>query len=355
MKKMKWILPGTAMVMLMAGCSKDDDPVTPVPVTAGLYVLNEGNWDGNNTTLTYYDLTTKQASTDFYQSVNGSKLGDTGNDILIYGSKLYIVMNVSSNVEVAEAATAKSISKVQMMDGSEKRSPRYATPYKNKVLITSYDGTVAVLDTASLSIDKYITVGSNPEQMAVVGDKLYVANSGGLNFVTKDSTVSVIDLTSFTETKKIVVGTSPTRLAVGDGKLFVLCAGNYVDIAPKITSVSVSSDEVTGSREFNGGALRFYNGKLFVSTGYGAASPGVTVLKTTDLSNDTEQFISDGTSVTTPYGLDIDDETGDVFVTDAKDYVSSGEVFCFDKTGKKKYSFMVTPGVSPNKVVIVKK
>ncbi len=355
MKKMKWTLPAMALTLFLAGCSKDDSPITPTPVTAGVYVLNEGNWGKNNSTLTYYDINNKKASTDFYETVNGSKLGDTGNDMLIYGSKLYIVMNVSSYIEVAEASTAKSIKKIPMVTGSDSRSPRYAVPYKNKVLISNYDGTVAVLDTASLTIDKSITVGSNPEQMAVVGDKLYVANSGGLNFPVYDSTLSVIDLNTLTETKKIKVGTSPVKLAAGDGKLFVLCTGNYADIAPSIVSVSTSTDEPTGHRDINGGTLVFYHSKLFVSSGYGATTAGITVLKTTDLSTDTEQFISDGTSVTTPYGMMIDGETGDVFLTDVKDYVSSGEVFCFDKTGKKKYSFMVTPGVSPNKVVVVKK
>lgn len=355
MKKMKWMVPALAMTVIMAGCSKDDTPVTRTPVTAGLYVLNEGGWGKGNTTLTYYDFSTSKASTDFYESVNGSKLGDTGNDILIYGSKLYIVVNVSSYVEVAEATTAKSIKKIEMTNGGNDRQPRYAIPYKNKVLISSYDGTVAVLDTASLAIDQFITVGSNPEQMEIVGDKLYVANSGGLNFPVYDSTVSVVDLLTMKETSKIKVGTSPVKLAAGGGKLFVLCSGNYMDIGPQLVSISLTSDIAPVRRDFNGGAIRYFDGKLFASTGYGAASPGVSVLSPASLATTTENFISDGTTVTTPYGLSIDPETGDVFVTDAKDYVSSGEVFCFDKTGKKKYSFMVTPGIGPNKAVIVKK
>jgi hypothetical protein len=51
--------------------------------------------------------------------------------------------------------------------------------------------------------------------------------------------------------------------------------------------------------------------------------------------------------------LDVDLSTGDVYVGDAKDYVSSGEVFCFDKTGKKKFSFSVSPGISPIRTVLI--
>ena len=41
--------------------------------------------------------------------------------------------------------------------------------------------------------------------MAIVGDKLYVANSGGYRVPNYDRTVSVIDLKTFTEEKKIDV------------------------------------------------------------------------------------------------------------------------------------------------------
>lgn len=62
-----------------------------------------------------------------------------------------------------------------------------------------------------------------------------------------------------------------------------------------------------------------------------------------------------GPKIKLAYGVNVDDATGEVYVTDAKDYISSGEVFCFDNTGKKKFSFSVTPGLNPNTVVLIKK
>ncbi len=46
------------------------------------------------------------------------------------------------------------------------------------------------------------TVGYQPEEMVIAGNKLYVANSGGYRVPSYDRTVSVIDLTTFTEIKR---------------------------------------------------------------------------------------------------------------------------------------------------------
>ncbi len=345
------------LIFIISSCNKNDSPTPtpPVKVTTGLYVLDEGVFNQNNTMLTYYNFSTSAQTTDFFANVNGSSLGDTGNDIVIYGGKLYIVMNVSSYVEVADALTAKEITKIDMKNGSTPRQPRYAVGYKNKLLVSSYDGTIAVIDTASLTIDKFITVGSNPEQLVVSGDKLFVANSGGLNYPEPaDSTVSVVDLSAFTETKKIVVGLDPVKMAADDnGNVFVVANGNYADILPKLVQIDANAETVKKSIDSNVYLIRVSGDRLYATPGYGADQK-IIVFNTGDLSVAQSNFITDGTSIATMYGLNIDDETGDVYITDAKDYTSPGEVFCFDKTGVKKFSFSTTPGISPDKVVFIK-
>jgi DNA-binding beta-propeller fold protein YncE len=54
----------------------------------------------------------------------------------------------------------------------------------------------------------------------------------------------------------------------------------------------------------------------------------------------THHFITDGTerSIRIPYGIAVNPATKDIYVTDAKNYVSSGALYCFDKEGKLKWS-----------------
>ncbi|TAH00072.1 MAG: YncE family protein [Sphingobacteriales bacterium] len=336
------------------GCRKNtNEEILPdiVPVRKGIYILNEGGFNQNNSSLSYYDFEGKILTADIFKQENYRGLGDTGNDAQIYGSKMYIIVNASSTVEVLNARNAKSIKQFTFKtDQNVNRQPRYIVFNNNKAFISSYDGTVAVLDTASLTIEKYITVGRNPEQMAIANGKLYVANSGGLDYPNYDKTVSVIDLLTLTEIKKITVTLNPNGVTADQyGDVYIKSVGNYDDVKPTLTIIDSKTDLVkTTFDNFNGSNMTITGDLAFFTVTGGAKIFNVqteTVVK--------EQFVTDGTVITSPYGVDVDNLTGEVFITDAKNYTSRGEVFCFDKDGKKKY--VLTTGISPNGVIFINK
>jgi len=337
----------------LISCKKNNSPA-PVPpvVTTGVYTLNQGIFQQNNTMLTYYDFNSATPTTDYFKTVNGFGLGDTGSDFIIYGGKLYIVMNVSGYVAVADAIGAKFRDTIDFKNAGVNRGPENIVGFGTNVFVSSTDGTVAVIDTSSLTIQKFITVGTNPAQMVVSGNNLYVSNTGGFS-PSYDSTVSIIDLTSLTETGKITVGTNPGSIdADNAGNIYVACTGNYGSVSPSLVKVSLSTNKVILSVDSAVGTIRYYNNEILTTGGYlGAANVGI--LNPGDFSAIKPSFVTDGTTIVNPYGLDIDPATGDVYVGDAKDYVSSGTVYCFDKTGKKKFSFSTSPGISPIRTQII--
>ena len=260
-------------------------------------------------------------------------------------------MNNSGYVAVANVSTAKFIDSISFQSGGINKGPENIIGNGANVFVSSTDGTVSVIDTTTLAITKSITVGSNPAQLAISGNNLYVSNTGA--FGVYDSTVSVISLSTLTQTSKITVGTNPGCIAADNsGNIYVACTGDYGAIVPSMVKVNTATSAITKSADTAVGTVRFYNNNLYVTGGYlGIAN--VRVLSTTDFSAIKSNFVSDGTVVTTPYGLDIDETTGDVYVGDAKDYVSAGEVFSFDKNGNKKFSFSTTPSASPIKTVLI--
>ena len=76
----------------------------------GFFLLNEGNMGSNKASLDYYDYETGVYTRNIYGERNPNEvkdLGDVGNDIKIYGGKLWAVINVSNYVEVMDVETVK--------------------------------------------------------------------------------------------------------------------------------------------------------------------------------------------------------------------------------------------------------
>lgn len=342
-------------LLMASGCSDDDNkqPETP-KVTTGAFVLNEGLFNLNNTTLTYYDFASEEATTDYFEQKNERGLGDTGNDLKRYGSKLYAVINVSSQLEVIHPKTGESIRRVPMFDDEDvPRQPRYIAFHKGYAYVCSFDGTVGRLDTATLEFDKFITAGRQPDGICVANDKLYVTNSGGLDFPDYDNTVSVINTTTFEEIKKITVGINPYVIqADSDGDVYLVSRGDYGDTPYKFQRIDADDDAVT---TFDGlEALNFtIDGDLayLYNYNYATQESSIKVLNVKTETIVSENFITDDNEITIPYGIDVDPLNGDVYITDAIDFTTTGDVYCFSKEGKLKFKFEA--GLNPNNVVFI--
>ena len=348
--KLNYLLIALAFVATLASCHKDKvvpDTGTPGSQRIGLYVLNQGGFFANNSTLTYYDYATKALIPDQYTVANSAKIGDTGNDAGIYGSKMFIVVNNSNVIDVVSANNAKLIKQITLSQ------PRSVVFYKNNAFVTSYNNTVSVIDTASLTITKTINVGRSPEQMVVANGKLYVANSGGLDYPNVDKTVSVIDLTTLTESKKVTVIANPVTITADTyGNVYVLSLGDYGAVKAGMTVIDNTTDVVKSQTNLNLG----YNIPVtalgdFVY--YATGDNKIAVYNAKTQAAASANFITDGTTITAPYAITTDSSTGEVFVTDAKDYSSNGVLYAFDKTGKKEYS--ITVGINPGKIALYTK
>lgn len=367
-----------AIGMINSGCRKDATIVPPVltPVTTpdpnapyvGIYMLNEGNMGSNKASLDYFDYTTGFYKKNIYAEKNPTvvkELGDVGNDIQMYGSKLYAVINVSNKVEVMDVATTKRLGKIDILNC------RYIAFANGKAYVSSYAGPVKVdenapigfvaeVDTSTLQVTRKVIVGYQPEEMAVVGNKLYVANSGGYRVPNYDRTVSVIDLLTFTETKKIDVAINLDRLKVdGDGDIYVTSRGDYRKTSSKLFVIDTKTDAVKKTFDIgasnlciSGDTAYVYGSVFSYNTGKWTITYNMINVKTETVLN--TNFITDGTekNIEMPYGVIVNPATKEIFVTDAKDYVSSGTLYCFDKTGKKKWSAIT--GDIPGHMVFVK-
>lgn len=330
--------------------------------TRKMYVLSEGLFNRNNSSLALYDFTepdsTKRLIPYFFQMVNKRKLGDTANDMQRYGNKIYIIVNVSSQIEIIDAETAVSIKRIPLFnENNVARQPRYVDFHNGKAYICSFDGTVARLDTTSLEIDAFAKVGRNPDGICITNNKIYVTNSGGLSFPNYDHTVSVIDIESFKEIKKIDVGLNPYKIhADSQSDVYVVTRGNYEDIGYAFHKIDSEIDEVVHTFE----ELSVYNFEIHKDKAYMYNydfNTGKNWIKVMDCITEKvidEEFIKDKSIViNTPYALCINPINDDVYVVDAQFFIFEGDLLCFNKNGEFKFRINEV-GLNPNHIVFFK-
>ena len=336
----------------------------------GFFLLNEGNMGSNKATLDYFDYATGVYTRNIFAERNPGvalELGDVGNDLGIYGGRLYAVINCSNLVEVMDVETARHIAEIPLPNC------RYITFDGGYAYVSSYAGAVefdpeyrrgyvAKIDTVTMQVVDTCGVGYQPEEMAVVDGRLYVANSGGYMAPDYDLTVSVIDLATFEVCNEIEVAPNLHQVKIGgDGMLYISSRGDYYGHQSSTWVVDPSTDEVVRELQLlQNSDMAVYGDSLYVishswsnvsldySTGYAVfdTREGITV---------TRNFVTDGTEkeITTPYCIAVNPSNGDIFLTDAKDHVTPGRIHCYGQDGVRKWS--ATTGDIPGHIVFTRK
>lgn len=319
----------------------------------GFFLLNEGNMSMNKASLDYMDYETGNYKRNVFSQANPEfvgGLGDVGNALGIYGSKLYVVVNASNKVEVLDAKTGVRLKKIGIDNG------RYITFYQGKAYLSSYlgsigdpnapNGIIAEIDTTSLKITRRVEVGRQPEELVAYNDKIYVANSGGYSPPDYESTISVIDVNTFTETNRIEVAINLHRLKIdGEGDLYVTSRGDYYEVPSKLFVIDTKTEAVKKIFDIGVSNLTIHKDVAYMYNSEFSYITGDYDISYLMLDTKTETFMeksfiseTDKNRIKMPYGIAVNPETDEVLITDAKDYVTPGNLYCFTPDGDLKWS-----------------
>ena len=335
----------------------------------GMYLLNEGNMGSNKSSLDYLDLSDSTAH--YYRNIYSQRnpstvmsLGDVGNDCKIYGSRLWLVINCSNKVEVARADSAIRIGKVNIPNC------RYVTFNDRYAYVSSYVGTVYAssnsplgsvykVDTLTLQKVDSCSVGYQPEEMAIIGNQLYVANSGGYQGMTGqgyESTVSVIDMATMQETSKIEVAPNLHHLKADKyNQLWVTARGDYMSEASSIwwlapdengqMKVGGHIDQAVSDLCIVGDSLYFYGSQWSEVSMSNTITYGIINVKTHQVVSTSLSSAPEISKIRMPYGIIVNPVHRDFYLMDAKNYVSSGELLHFLPDGT--FDWKVSTGDIP--------
>jgi hypothetical protein len=338
----RFLLLGSLAVL--PACISDPAGVqleVPVPSARGVYVLNEGNFGRGNSTLTYYDLDTRQVIPDVFEVVNGRALGDVGNSIALHHELVYLVINNSDRIEVVHPATHASVRTISVGSGM---SPRQLAFIDDSLALCTnlYNASVSIIHLVRGEVIGRIPVGPNPEGIAVAEGRAFVANSG----LGSGSSMTVIDLSSRTPILTRPVGDNPAGVTVTpSGMVYVVCSGLFGDFSDpdddtpaRIAVIDPTTLSTVDSITIGGHAYQI------------AIHPsGLGYVVTTDsvVTVDTRVHRRVGTFLQGQYySAAVESVSGDVYLSDAKDFLQPGTVYVYAAEGYLRTSFEagVIPG-----------
>ncbi len=346
LKRLAFIL---CVICLLLSCREDivilptdTDQVTGAEESAGptgIYLLCEGNMGSNKASLDFMNLRTGEYTTNIYGARNPNvikDLGDVGNDIDIYGNKLWAVINCSHKVEVIDKNTCIRIGQIEIPNG------RYLAFANGKAYISAYvapvsldpnaeRGAIFEVDTATLQITRRCVVGHQPEEIAIIEDRLYVANSGGYRAPNYDSTLSVIDLHSFTETHRIPLAVNLHNVQKdAQNRLWVTSRGSEsAGISGKV--FVLENEQLIRTFDLTANNMHICGDSVYILT---SSTQSLEIINTTTFE---QRGVSLPEELDKPYGLLVNPYNRDILVTDAENYVSSGMLYCFSRAGQLKW------------------
>lgn len=335
-----------ALFFLLAGCQKEEVGPQYVEEAGGdrvvtgekaVYVLNEGNFQSGNATLTRVLLESGEVTQRVFEKWTDRPLGDVGQSIERFDGRFYIVVNNSGKVEVVGAGpNREEVGAIQGMS-----SPRYflgLTPQKAYVT-DLYADKIHVVDPQQVQVTGSISTDGWCEAMHEKGGKVFVTNMD-------QGRLDVIDPAQDAIVDSLILSEQPNSLVEdANGKLWVLCDGGFEDEMAALYRIDPQSIQVEKELEFSD--ITMSPSSLEIAPDRDELYfllEGVRKMSIQDDQLPQGKTIEEGQGQF--YNLEVAGQEEWVFVTDAKDYVQKGSLYRFEEDGTPLDTFRT--GIIPN-------
>ena len=366
--------------LLIVSCAKDVEPeyIDYVPDDADsattanldtleyLFLLEEGNWQSDNGQMSL--ITNGSIARNYFSEVNGTKIGDTPEDIILIPDQNMMAISVNwSNIVYFTDLKGKIIGQTEDIPNCRHMCTDgqyvYISSYAHKTALgeTYEKGYLAKISISDFSVVKTCEVGWEPEGVAYYNGKVFVANTGGYAFSENhdyDNTVMAVDAESMTVTDTVsIVNKSGQKVINLYGELSqsgdYLCInspGDYYDVQPSAVILNCATLDyvvydgipatynttlLSGKFFVVGSSFSYYTGEYKYNVGTIDPVSGVYTADSLETASGTfKATVKDEVDdMTNPYCCYQNPYTGHLYIVDATSYASPGRVYEFDEMG----------------------
>jgi hypothetical protein len=342
-------------LLLAGGCGKDDTrPVLPAN-TAGrkVYVVCEGSLGNGNGALSLYLPDIDSVFEDVYKAANGQNIGDIFQSMTHIGNQFFLCVNNSDKIVIINRDNWKKEGQITVS------KPRYMLPLGSEKAFagTLFSNGIAVVNPSAGALANTGTIYlpyKNPEGMALLNDKVYVAmwDTACSKLYALDpalATHPVIDSIA-------LLGRAPQDVLVDkEQKLWILAGNAYQNVGATLTRIDPATKQQLQVYTFPSGAdpirpvLNETKDTLyFIEVNYngGTTHNGIYRMGIRDAVLPQQPFIQ-AQGFQYFWALGIQPGTGYIYVGDPKGFIQRGTVNIYRQDGSLLKSFGT--GIGPGR------
>ena len=348
-----------------------------------IIIVDEGNWQTDNGRLSYFE-NGKMVSNQWFRDVNGSKLGDTPNDIIQINDTLLAIAINWSNIVQFIRPDGKAVAATEDIPNNRRLASDgnyvYVTSYGHQCKTTSgmkdfTKGFVAKIDVRTFQCVAATEVGYEPDGIAYYNGHIFVANSGGYAFQEDheyERTVSVLDVATMQVIRTVDTGQINLYGSISrSGRyLCIPSPGDYYNVSPATIifdaeaalnpsipdydcfvkldcAATINCTNLEGNFYAVGTRFSYTSGTS--ETDYLTINPRLVFEKGAEagiarsLPGSLEETIR---KMSNPYDIYVNPYTGYLYATDAGEYVAGGKLYQWNPKGTLQGSWTtyINPG-----------
>lgn len=313
-------------------------PVINLSGTHGMYIINEGNFQFGNASVSYYNADDKTVVDDIYNTANNTNLGDVCQSMAHINGWYYLVVNNSQKIEVINPDNFERMNTITGLI-----SPRYILPVSSsKAYVSDFKShRISIINLNNHSKQGEIPIHGWTEEMLMLYGKVYVTNM-------KNDKLYIINAATDVLEDSLVLAQCPGSIAEDkNGKIWILCQGDesinktgaLICLNPITKIIEKKMDfvmhEAPSRLSINDSHdTLYYINKHIYQLAVDAGSLPLQEL----INGNSKNF----------YGISIEPKTGRIFVADAIDYIQKGKIYCYNSKGTLLSEFKV--GLIPSRI-----
>lgn len=318
--------------------------------TEGVLVLNEGGAGSSNAEISFIDNQSVITNNYFKLKNNNATLGDTAQDIKIFGDKIFVVLNISNTIKVINKSDFSLVTTIT----TNLNNPRYIAFSGNKLYVTNWgtnsltDDYVAVYNLNNYAYESSISVGAGAEKIFSKNNKLYVLLKGGFSL---NHFMDVVNLNTNAVESQVNVGDAPHSIFEKNDLLYIMSSGNpYTANSFGTFTVYDTASQATVSTftfpvgtkptymDTDGTNIYYMNEASIYKTPIANPSFNTNAIAVTPMAVN---------SYGTAYGFNV--VNNKIYAADPKGYIAAGKVYSYDLQGNLLNTFTTT--YLPNQII----